>query len=240
MNDLEDFVCAYEKFFKIENCDSWSLNDLLQYTLELILSGDEDCIPAEVLKDFDLNRKHMLDEIDNSIISEQKKRTKIPPMPIVAENISHLGAYLKEDELSKLGDLLNGEYRGNKGIKNNTQMERQVAIDRTQIFENFITKMKYEDAISKLAERERIDNRTAQRSIKKGREFFKEDISNLFKKLNPDMTAFVLRRARLKTIKDEIKMLMSFPVEASRRKCKSDENLIKALRESCGDHLRGT
>ena len=240
MNDLKDFVHVYEQFFKIENSDSWSLNDLLQYTLELSLSGDEDCIPIEVSKDFDLTRKYMLDEINNAISSEQKKRIKIPPMPVVASNISCLGAYLKEDELAKLEKLLNGGYRGKRGEKHNAEKTRHSAIERMLIYRDFRTTMTYENAVYELAEQLGIHERTVQRSIEAGQKYFSEDKSDLFNELDPDMTEFVLRRARLRTIKDEIQTLMSCPDESSKRKCKNDENLMKVLREDFNDQHRDT
>jgi len=206
MNNLEDSLHLYEEFLKIEDSDTWLLNDLLQYALEIIINDDEDCTPTDVSKDLSLAREYMLGEIDNAI-SEQKKNKKLPPMPIVASKISCLGTFLKEDELSKLERLLNGDYRGKKGKKKDTETTRGIDIERLFIYKGHMATSSHKEAIGKIADQERIDDSSARKAIRRGSKYIKEGLHSLaegqgFHRLD------LVNSLRRKIIINEIKKLL--------------------------------
>lgn len=229
MNDQEESVQLYEHFFNIEHSDTWSLNDLLQYALELIVSDDEDCFPTDVSKDLCFTREHMLDEINNAII-EQEKNNKMPPMPVVASQISCLGAFLKEDELSKLEKLLNGDYGGKRGKKHDVEVTRRDDIDRMLKHRDLRTTLTHEEANFRLAQQEKIHERSAGRAIKRGQGYFREDLSSISNEGALE-SLDILYSLRRKMIKNEIQRLLSSSDESTRKDYKSDEHLNKIIKD---------
>jgi len=173
----------------------------------------------------------MLDEIDNAII-EQKKNKKIPPMPVVASQISCLGAFLKEDELGKLEKLLNGDYGSKRGIKKDSAVTRQDDIERLLIYKDLRAILTHEDAISRLAQQEKIHERSAERAVseKRGQKYFHDDLLSISNegKLECFSIFYSLRR---KMIKDELQRLLHSSDKSTRKDYKSKEHLDELIKD---------
>jgi len=205
LNDLEETHYLYEQFSKVGNSDAWSLTDLLQYALELILS-EENCIPTDVANNISLARENMLTEIENAV-SEQKKNNDLPPMPIVASSISCLGVFLKNDELDKLEKLLNRDYRRKRGEKRDADETREFDIDRLFIYKELVANSSPKKAIDKLADREGIDDSSARKAIKRGSEYMKDFLHSLSKEQG-FYRADLVNSLRRQIIRNEIKKLL--------------------------------
>ena len=230
LGDLtEEEVHLYEHYFNIEHSDTWSLNDLLQYALELIISDEEDCVPSDISEDLRIARKYMLNEIDNAI-QAQRKNKAIPPMPIVASNISRLGAFLRKDELSKVEELLNCEYRRKRGIKKDAAVTKQDDIERLFNYRKYNSNLSRPEAIEKLAQREKIDDRSAERAIKRGKEYLQNILRSAPTEMMLDRLE-LLNLLRCKMIKNEIQRLLSYSDESTREDHKSEAYFNKLIKE---------
>ena len=229
MNKLEYDQEIYENCLKIKSSDTWSLNDLLQYSLELILSDEEDCIPTDLSNDIILAREKMLAEIENAV-SEQKKNNDLPPMPIVASSISCLGVFLKNDELGKLEKLLNRDYRRKRGEKSDADKTRGIDIERLFIHKGYLATCTSSEAVGELAYREGIDDSSARKAIKRGGEYLNETLHVLSGELGykrADLVNFLRRQI----IKNEIKKLLP---------SSSALTTIELIKDFFATHKRGT
>ena len=220
MNEPEDTLHLYEQYFKIKDSDDWSLRDLLQYALELILSGEEEYVPTNISKDFSLTREYLLAEIDNAV-REQKKNKRLPDMPIVASELSCLGAFLKQDELDQLEKLLNGDFRGRRGIKKDRDETKHVDMRRWLAYKDHAVTLTRQEALDELVMKENIDERNVERSIKRGSKYFLEDLRSIshqgiFNGLD------IIKSLRHRMIKSEIQRLLDRSVQSTNKDVKHE------------------
>jgi len=229
MNNHEDVQQIYEHCLKIKSSETWSLSDLLQYVLELILSDEDDCIPADISDIITLAREKMSAEIENAV-SEQKKNNDLPPMPIVASSLSCLGVFLKYDELDKLEKLLNSDYRRKPGQKRDVDETREIDISRLFIYRGYLATSSPGEAVGKLADREGIDDSSARKALKRGDKYLKEFLHYLSEEYGFNR-ADLVSSLRRQIIKNEIKKLL--PSSSAL----TSEELIKEFFDT---HKRGT
>jgi len=229
MNDHEDTQQLYEHCLKIKSSETWSLSDLLQYVLELILSDEDDCIPADISDIITLAREKMSVEIENAV-SEQKKNNDLPPMPIVASSLSCLGVFLKYDELDKLEKLLNGDYRRRRGQKSDENETKNIDISRLLIYRGYMANSSFKGAVEKLADREGIDDSSARKAIKRGDKYFKEFMHCISEQQGYDRADSV-NYFRRQIIKNEIKKLLP---------SSSPSTIKELIKEFFDTHKRGT
>lgn len=214
-----ELIGMAKHIFSIRPSDIWSLNDLLRYALELIISGDDECVPAGVSDHSDI-KQSMLDEINNAIAAEQSKKKRLPPMPVIAQNLTCLGLFLQDEELEKLEKVLNGEYRGKPGIKNDALQTKKDDIERTCIYFRDKSPRNYDNNISKLARKEKIDIRSVQRAIKRGVKYIREDIENEVKEaVSNKIDTF--KPLRIEIIKIEMATLLDPKDKTSREQAES-------------------
>lgn len=134
-----------------------------------------DCITTEISRAMEADRK--------------SKGKKFPPLENLAYCIHNRDFYgITDDQWDMLGDFLSGRHRGKQGEKYDQSFNDKLHIDRLSLFEELLVKdTAISEAQANLAEKEKIDVRTLQRSITKGKlkregkEFFQTLTSELAK-----------------------------------------------------------
>lgn len=158
-------------FLRVKNI--WNLDDLIKYCIELAEEEQENILEYSLLSSHAEVKECLLREIDESALLQQDKKKL--SMPNVAYYLEKLSLYLDHEEINELKKILRGDYRRKRGEKADKEQQRRDDKERFMLFWELKEEYGSTEAKSRLASKEKIDERSVERAVNRGYAYFLEE-----------------------------------------------------------------